>query len=111
LTKGPVELLGMRLQELEARAGITMAKPPRQREREGKPTAADRWIMARLGTDHVEKLDRFEEDLLGDSLLCEQRGEMVEAQRFMDLLAEHHKIRLESQATTDENGGEDEASG
>jgi hypothetical protein len=101
--KGPVEALAARLEAIEQRAGITVARPAPRREREGRPGPGARWLLARLGTEHPERLDRFEEDCLGHSILAQDCNDLVEAQRLLDLLAEHHKTRLELRARSDES--------
>lgn len=111
MTKGPIEALAARLEAIEARAGLKLEAVRRRARSKGRPGAADRWLSDRLRRDHPEALDRTEQDMLGNALLWEQRGELAEAQRLLDLLAEHHALRLElRRATSDENGGGDETS-
>jgi hypothetical protein len=109
--KGPVEALAARLGAIEQRAGIPLARPAPRREREGRLSPGARWLLARLGTNHDERLDHFEEDCLGHALEFERCGEFAEMQRLLDVLAEHHKTRLELRARSDESERDETTSG
>ena len=94
---GPFERLALRLSDIEGRLGLRVggrAWERRAEEKRPKRTAADRWIRARLGTGHRERLSRSEEDLLGWALQYHERGDIAAAQELMDHLAEHHRERM-----------------
>jgi hypothetical protein len=82
----------MRLSELETKIGRRLGQ--RRQEVRGKATAADRWFRERIGGNHPEQLDGVETDLLGSALMCEQRGDIAGGQQYMDLLQEHHELRM-----------------
>jgi hypothetical protein len=92
---GPVERLGLRLEQLEARL-----KPGLRSRRRARPALS------------VRELTRSEQDLLGYALQAEERGQMRRAQGYLDKLAQQRRNRLSlGNDKCSENGGENAARG
>jgi hypothetical protein len=95
VAKGPVEAFEVRLRQLETRAGrpfiATSPRPPR----EGKLGPGGRWLLERLDPKHPERLDRREQDVLGNALLAYDRQDFPEAQELLDRLQHGHRLRME----------------
>ena len=93
--QGPIEAFITRVHELEARLGVgpESSRPPKPTPGRLGPGAP--WLAQRLNNPrHAERLTRDEEDMLGNALAAYERGSIEEAQEFLDMLWQHHQLRL-----------------
>ena len=96
--QGPVEAFITRVHELEARLGVTPEFTRRSRRTSGRLGPGGRWLAERLNNPRrAERLTRDEEDMLGNALVAYDRGSREEAQEFLDMLWQHHQLRLRLQ--------------
>jgi hypothetical protein len=96
--QGPVEAFITRVHELEARLGVRpeSSRPPKPTP--GRLGPGGRWLAQRLNNPrHAERLTRDEEDMLGNALAAYDRDSIEEAQEFLDMLWQHHQLRLRLQ--------------
>jgi hypothetical protein len=96
VTKGPIEAFEARLRELETRVGWAVLETRRRPARVGQLGPGGLWLQERLDPKHPERLDRREQDLLGDALLAYDRRDFRAAQELLDQLQRVHQLRMHS---------------
>jgi hypothetical protein len=99
--QGPIEAFIARVHELEVRLGMKPESSRGSSRRLGGLGPGGRWLAERLNNPrHPERLSRGEEDMLGHALVARDRGALREAQEYLDMLWQHHQLRLRLQQST-----------
>jgi hypothetical protein len=99
--QGAVEAFITRVHELEARLGVIPRAGKRPRRSSGRLGPGGQWLAERLNNPrHPERLSRHEEDMLGHALVAHDRGALTEVQGYLDMLWQHHQLRLRLQQSS-----------
>jgi hypothetical protein len=94
VAKGPIEAFEARLRELETRVGRPVIRTSPRPPQEGNLGPGGQWLLVRLDPKDPERLDRREQDVLGNALLAYDRQDFQEAQELLDELQHEHQLRM-----------------